>query len=108
MTLLIKSIVLENDLTELKDLLNAAKGSRLLPTVFKPSYLIYANRIKELLASIGDRFNNLSEYTEDIFDLILKNVDAHSLNVVIETLASDLNKSYRSEEHTSELQSRFD
>ncbi|MBU5465515.1 flagellar protein FlgN [Virgibacillus sp. MSJ-26] len=87
---------LENDLTELKDLLNAAKGSQLLPTVFKPSYLIYANRIKELFASIGDRFNNLSEYTEDIFDLILKNVDAHSLKVVIKALASDLNKSYES------------
>src|SRR5690625_501390 len=87
---------LENDMTELKDLLNAAKGSRLLPTVFKPSYLIYANRIKELFASIGDRFNNLSEYTEDIFDLILKNVDAHSLKVVIKALASDLNKSYES------------
>lgn len=56
----------------------------------------HAHLIKNQLAKIQERLERLGDYTEDIFGLISKNFDAHSLNVVLKALTAGSGKVYES------------
>src|SRR5699024_11764446 len=82
---------LEKDLKTMLKILTGS-GIHLLPG--NPLSSIHASLIKKHLAKIKGRIENLGEYTEDIFGLISKNIDAHSLDAVNKSLSSSSGKDY--------------
>src|SRR5699024_940112 len=85
--------VLEKDLKTMRTSLTGS-GIHLLPG--NPLSRMHASLIKQHLAKVKGRIENLGKYTEDIIGLIMKNVDAHSLEAVIKAQAAGSGKAYES------------